>query len=165
MRIDTKATKLSGFELILKKVKKLKTDTIYTYGVFRDLRVNPDKLRTYISRMADRGVIIKTSRGHFYKPRNLTPVKRATREVKLNKKLFGNDLFWNVKDGFPLQTETLLHAYLTRYTRDDLMGLYLLFGYTRLVEESLKLYKKRTDSHYQKIRRVLMEFEKLRMGS
>lgn len=164
MRNDTKTTELASFDLILKKVKKLKTDTIYTYGVFKDLRVNSDKLRTYISRMADRGIIIKTARGHFYKPKNLTPVKRATREIKLNKKLFGNDLFWNVKDGFPLQTDTLLRTYLIHYTRDDLMGLYLLFGYSRLVEETLRLYKKRTDPHYQKIRRILTEFEKLRVG-
>ena len=164
MQTDTKMTELSGFELILKKVKKLKTDTIYTYRVFKGLPITPDKLRAYISRLADRGIIIKTVRGHFYKPKNLTPVKRATRKVKLNKKLFGNDLFWNVKDGFPLQTGTILHAYLTHYTRDDLMGLYLLFGYTRLVEESLRLYKKRTNPHYQKIRQILTEFEKLRMA-
>ena len=44
--------------------------------------------------------------------------------------------------GFMIQTDTLIHSYLRNYTEDHLMGLYSLFGYTRLVEESLKLYTK-----------------------
>ncbi len=79
------------------------------------------------------------------------------------KKLFSNDLFWNVKDGFRIKVDTLLKAYLRNYTQDDLMGLYSLFGYTRLVEESLKLYKDRRDKNYQKIRETLMQFERWRM--
>ncbi|GEM_PF-2499764 len=146
---------------ILKKNKSLKKDTIYTYQIFGD---PSDKLRVYISRLADRGAIIKIGRGRFYKPTNMVAVKRSSKELILNKKLFTNDLFWNVKDGFKIKTETLLKNYLQNYSQDDLMGLYSLFGYTRLIEESLKLYKNRRNSDYQKIREMLIRFEKWRMG-
>ncbi len=151
---------MSEFDKILKKVKKLKTDTIYSYKVFD---TQSDKLRVYISRLADRGIIVKSGRGRFYKPIQRAYVKRSMREIPLNKKLFSNDLFWNVKDGFRIKVDTLLKAYLRNYTQDDLMGLYSLFGYTRLVEESLKLYKDRRDKNYQKIRETLMQFERWRM--
>ena len=82
----------------------------------------------------------------------MVAVKRAAKEITLNKKLFSNDLFWNVKDGFKIKIDTLLKAYLTDYTQDDLMGLYSLFGYRRLIEESLKLYGSRRDDNYKKIR-------------
>lgn len=85
------------------------------------------------------------------------------KETSLNKKLFSNDLFWNVRDGFKVKTDTLLKAYLQNYTQDDLMGLYSLFGYSRLIEESLKFYGNRRDPNYQKIREILMQFEKWRM--
>lgn len=146
---------------ILKKNKSLKKDTIYTYKIFGE---PSDKLRVYISRLADRGAIVKIGRGRFYKPTNMVAVKRSSKELILNKKLFTNDLFWNVKDGFKIKTETLLKNYLQNYSQDDLMGLYSLFGYTRLIEESLKLYKNRRNSDYQKIREMLIQFEKWRMG-
>jgi hypothetical protein len=151
----------TDFNKILKKNKSLKKDTIYTYQIFGE---PSDKLRVYISRLADRGAIIKIGRGRFYKPTNMVAVKRSSKELILNKKLFTNDLFWNVKDGFKIKTETLLKNYLQNYSQDDLMGLYSLFGYTRLIEESLKLYKNRRNSDYQKIREMLIQFEKWRMG-
>lgn len=151
---------MSEFDKILRKVKKLKSDTIYSYKVFD---MQSDKLRVYISRLADRGIIVKSGRGRFYKPAQRVYVKRSMKEIPLNKKLFSNDLFWNVKDGFRIKVDTLLKAYLRNYTQDDLMGLYSLFGYTRLVEESLKLYKDRRDKNYQKIRETLMQFERWRM--
>lgn len=154
-------SQLSDFQEILKKTKKLKKDTIYSYRVFG----NPsDKLRVYISRLADRGVIVKVGRGQFYKPNNMVAVKRSSRELVLNKKLFTNDLFWNVKDGFRIRTDTLLKGYLQNYSQDDLMGLYSLFGYTRLLEESLRLYKNRRDPDYQKIREILMQLERWRIN-
>ncbi len=154
-------SQLSDFQGILKKTKKLKKDTIYSYRVFG----NPsDKLRVYISRLADRGVIVKVGRGQFYKPNNMVAVKRSSRELVLNKKLFTNDLFWNVKDGFRIRTDTLLKGYLQNYSQDDLMGLYSLFGYTRLLEESLRLYKNRRDPDYQKIREILMQLERWRIN-
>jgi len=155
------ASLLSDFEQILKKTKSLKKDTIYTYQVFGKPN---DKLRVYISRLADRGVIVKVGRGRFYKPNNMVAVKRSAKEVILNKKLFTNDLFWNVKDGFKIKTDTLLKNYLQNYNQDDLMGLYSLFGYTRLMEESLQLYKSRSNADYQKIREMLMQFEKWRVN-
>ena len=154
-------TVLSSFKKILKKTKSLKSDTIYSYKAFG---VPSDKLRVYLSRLADRGMIVKTKRGHFYKPKQMVPVKRAMKEVTLNKKLFTNDLFWNVKDGFKIKTDTLLKAYLQDYTQDDLMGLYTLFGYSRVIEESLKLYGSRQDPHYKKIREILTQFEHWRMN-
>ena len=153
---------LSDFELILKKNKSLKKDIIYTYKIFG----NPsDKLRVYISRLADKGAIVKVGRGRFYKPTSMVAVKRSSKKLILNKKLFTNDLFWNVKDGFKIKTDTLLKNYLQNYNQDDLMGLYSLFGYTRLMEESLKLYKKRSNTDYQKIREMLMQFERWRMDT
>ncbi len=151
---------ISTFEDILKKTKNLKTDTVYDYCVFGD---SSDKLRVYISRLADRGVIVKTQRGKFYKPKNLVAVKKSQKEIPLNKKLFSNDLFWNVKDGFIIKTDTLIKSYLQNYTEDDLMGLYSLFGYSRLIEESLKLYGDRQDTNYQRIRQILTQFEKWRL--
>lgn len=153
-------TVLLGFKVILKKTKSLKKDTIYPYQVFG---TPSDKLRVYISRLADRGVIVKVGRGRFYKPKNMVAIKRSMKEISLNKKLFSNDLFWNVRDGFKVKTDTLLKGYLQNYTQDDLMGLYSLFGYTRLIEESLKFYGNRRDPNYQKIREMLMQFEKWRM--
>lgn len=150
----------SDFKEILKKSKSLEVDTIYPYQVFG---TSSDKLRVYISRLADRGVIVKVGRGRFYKPKNMVAVKRSMEEISLNKKLFSNDLFWNVRDGFKVKTDTLLKGYLQNYTQDDLMGLYSLFGYTRLIEESLKLYGNRRDPNYQKIRELLMQFEKWRI--
>jgi len=149
-----------GFEEILKKTKSLSSDKVYPYQVFG---TSADKLRVYISRLADRGVIVKTGRGKFYKPKQMVSVKRSVKEIPLNKKLFSNDLFWNVRDGFKIKTDTLLKGYLQNYTQDDLMGLYSLFGYSRLIEESLKLYGNRRDVNYQKIRKILMQFEKWRM--
>ncbi len=115
--------------------------------------------------MADRGIIVKVGRGYFYKPTGMVAVKRSAKEVILNKKLFTNDLFWNVRDGFKIKTDTLLKNYLQNYSQDDLMGLYSLFGYTRLMEESLRLYKNRRNPDYQKIREMLMQFEKWRMDT
>jgi len=150
------------FKQILKKNKSLKKDTIYPYQI---LGKPSDKLRVYISRLADRGIIVKVGHRRFYKPTNMVAVKRSSKELILNKKLFTNDLFWNVKDGFKIKTDTLLKNYLQNYSQDDLMGLYSLFGYTRLMEESLKLYKNRRDSDYQKIREMLIQFEKWRMNT
>ena len=159
---NIKNTSLSlDFKEILKKTKSLKIDTIYPYRVFG---TPSDKLRVYISRLADRGIIVKVGRGRFYKPKNMVAVKRSMKEISLNKSLFSNDLFWNVRDGFKIKTDTLLKGYLQNYSQDDLMGLYSLFGYTRLVEESLKLYGDRKNPDYQKIREILMQFEKWRIA-
>jgi hypothetical protein len=160
MKNYDRVSELSGFDRILKKIKKLKSDTIYPRSL---LGGSSDKLRVYISRLADRGVIVKVDRGYFYKPTRRVAVKRSQREITLNKKLFTNDLFWNVRDGFQVKTDTLIKSYLQNYTQNDLMGLYSLFGYTRLVEESLKLYGNRNDVDYQKIREILLQFEEWRM--
>lgn len=161
MKNINKTSEMSDSNRILNKTKSLKSDTIYSYKIFGE---SNDKLRVYISRLADRGVIVKVERGRFYKPNNMVAVKRSAKEIPLNKKLFTNDLFWNVRDGFKIKTDTLIKGYLRNYSQDDLMGLYSLFGYTRLIEESLKFYKNRRDSDYQKIREILMQFEKWRIS-
>ena len=76
------------FEEILKKTKNLKSDTVYPYQVFG---ATGDKLRVYISRLADRGIVVKTGRGLFYKPSKMVVVKRSMKEIPLNKKLFSKD--------------------------------------------------------------------------
>jgi hypothetical protein len=154
-------TDITTFEQILKKTKKLKTDTNYTYRIFGKPN---DKLRVYMSRLADSGVIVKTRNGRFYKPKNMVAIKKAQTIVPLNKKLFSNDLFWNVKDGFKINVDTLIRSYLKEYTQDDLMGLYSMFGYTRLVQEALKIYRSRRDLNYQQIRKILMQFESWRIS-
>jgi len=151
---------LSDFSKILKKTKKLKTDTVYPFSI---LGKPSDKLRVYISRMADRGIIVKAGRGYFYKPNNKTVLRRSDDEMRLDKSLFVNDMFWNVKDGFKIKTEHLIKTYLLNYSHDDLMALYSLFGYSRLIEVSLEIYKDRKNPHYQKIRQMLMQFEKWRL--
>lgn len=160
MENSNNITNISLIEEILKKIKRLESDKIYSYKI---LNQNSDKLRVYISRLADRGIIVKTAYGRFYKPTRLTAIKRSTKEIELNKGLFTNDLFWNVKDGFKIKVSTLIRNYLKEYSEDDLMGLYSLFGYTRLIEESLKLYRSRRDEDYQKIREILMQFDRWRL--
>ena len=146
---------------ILKRIKKLKTDTLYSYGAIGG---GDDRTRVYVSRLADRGVVVKVGRGRFYKPSRKFPVKRAAKRIPLDKSLFANDLFWSVRDGFEIEISTLIESYLKRYTEEDLMGLYALFGYTRLMEEALKLYKSRSNPDYRKIREILLRFEKARTG-
>lgn len=160
MKNISNSTTISDFELILNKIKKLKVDTIYP---FKCLGKDRDKLRVYLSRLADRGVIIKSGRGYFYKPNNQTIVKRSQKEIALNKSLFDNDMFWSVNDGFKVQTDKLISAYLGNYTLDDIIGLYVLFGYSRLVEESLRLYG-RNSIHYKNIRAMLESCEKWRLN-
>lgn len=160
MKNISNSTTISDFELILNKIKKLKVDTIYP---FECLGKDRDKLRVYLSRLADRGVIIKSGRGYFYKPNNQTIVKRSQKDITLNKSLFGNDMFWSVNDGFKVQTDKLISAYLGNYTLDDIMGLYVLFGYSRLIEESLRLYG-RNSIHYKNIRAMLEACEKWRLN-
>ena len=155
-------TPVSYFKEILKKTKSLKVDTDYTFSVYGK---SSDSLRVYLSRLADRGIIVKTDRGHFYKPNNLVAIKRSTKETRLNKSLLTNDLFCNIKDGFKIKTDVLIREYLKNYSQDDLMGLYSLFGYTRLMEENLALYKNRRNTDYQAIRKMLIQFEQWRLAS
>jgi len=161
MKNSHQISEISASKEILKKIKNLKCDTVYSYRVFGEPN---DSVRVYLSRLADKGTILKVGRGLFYKPSNRVAIKRSAKEISLNKKLFTNDLFWNVKDGFMIKTDTLIKNYLKTYTQDDLMGLYSLFGYTRIIEESLKFYRSRQNPEYQKIRAILTQFEQWRMS-
>ncbi len=161
MKNTNKSTYLSDLDIILNKIKKLEIDTVYPIA---QIAQNNDSIRVYLSRLADRGEILKIKRGYFYKPTNKTLYKESNRTIPLNKSLFVNDLFWSVKDGFEINVSDLIRAYLNDFTEEDLMGLYTLFGYKRLMRENLKLYKKRTDESYQKIRSILERFEEWRLN-
>ncbi len=161
MKNIQKSSNLSDTNNILKKIKKLETDTVYP---ITQIAQKNDSARVYLSRLADRGEILKIKRGFFYKPTNKTLYKESNRTIPLNKSLFVNDLFWSVKDGFEINATDLIRAYLIDFTEEDLMGLYTLFGYKRLIKESLKLYKKRTDESYRKIRSILERFEEWRLN-
>ncbi len=151
---------LSAKEEILNKIKKLETDTIYSVA---KITKNSDANRVYISRLADSGHIVKSSRGCFYKPSNNTPYKKSNITIPLNKNIFVNDLFWSVKSGFKVNANELIKAYLIDWLEDDLMALYSLFGYKRVMGDCLKIYKNRTNMNYKKIRKILERFEQWRM--
>lgn len=160
MKNANQSTCVSDASNILNKIKKLKIDTVYPIA---QIAKNNDSTRVYLSRLADKGEILKVKRGYFYKPTNKTLYKESNRTIPLDKSLFVNDLFWSVKDGFEINTADLIKAYLINYTEADLMGLYTLFGYKRLVRDSLKIYKKRANEEYQKIRKILEQFEQWRL--
>lgn len=147
-------------DLILTKIKKLKIDIEYPIS---NISNHKDSHRVYISRLADLGVIIKTKRGFFYKPSNKTIYKKSNKTIPINKTIFINDLFWSVRDGYKIQSDTLIRRYLEQWSEEDLMALYKLFGYSRIIEESLKLYKKRTNEDYKNIRKILEKFDKWRL--
>lgn len=151
---------LSKMDLIVKKIKKLKTDIEYPIS---NISNNIDSNRVYISRLADLGVIIKVKRGFFYKPSNKTIYKKSNKTIPINKTIFINDLFWSVRDGYEIQSDTLIRKYLEQWSEEDLMALYKMFGYSRIVAESLKLYKKRTNEEYKNIRKILEKFDKWRL--
>ncbi len=155
-----KTKKPSAIDKILKKIKKLEVDKIYSVVQITN---NIDANRVYISRLADSGYIVKSSRGYFYKPLNRILYKKADKTIPLNKKLFSNDLFWSVRDGFHIESSALIEAYLLDWCEDDLMALYSLFGYKRIIKDTLKLYKNRTDPNYKRIREILERFEKWRL--
>lgn len=161
MKTIEKSTVISASKEILNKIKKLKIDAVCPIV---QIAGNSDKNRVYLSRLADKGEIVKIKRGLFYKPTNKTLYKESNRTLKLDKSIFVNDLFWSVKDGFEINAADFIKVYLLNYTEEDLMGLYTLFGYKRLVKESLKIYKKRTDENYKKIRTILERFEEWRLN-
>jgi len=160
MNETSKNTSGKVFEEILKKIKKLEVDVVYNVSKLSER--NPTR-RVYISRLADKGEIVKVKRGFFYKPTNKTIYKDSDLLVPLNKSIFVNNLFWSVNDGYMINAKDLIKAYITDYTEEDLMALYGLFGYKRIIKETLILYKKRTDENYKKIREILERFEKWRL--
>ena len=155
-----KVSNISAIEEFLNKIKKLETDKVYSVA---KVSGNIDANRVYISRLADSGYIVKYSRGYFYKPSSSTPYKKSDTTIALNKKIFVNDLFWSVKDGFKVNANELIKAYLIDYSDDDLMALYSLFGYKRVLGDCLRIYKYRTDANYKKIRKILERFERWRL--
>lgn len=152
--------KISAIEELLIKIKKLQVDKIYLVSKITN---NSDKNRVYLSRLADKGIVVKISKGYFYKPTSMTLYKKSDITIPLQKSIFVNDLFWSVGDGFKVNANELIKAYLLNPTEDDLMALYSLFGYKRLLHDCLKLYKVRTNSDYKKIRVILERFEKWRL--
>ena len=160
MENTSKTKNISSMDKILNKIKKLEVDKVYSVLKITN---NIDANRVYISRLADSGYIIKSSRGYFYKPLNRVPYRKSDKIIPLNKKIFSNDLFWSVGDGYEIDSDELIKAYLVDWCEDDLMALYSLFGYKRIIKDSLKLYKHRGDPNYKKIRIILERFDKWRL--
>ena len=160
MNNTIKSKRISGTEKLLNKIKKLQVDKIYSVTKISNKN---NQNRVYISRLADKGVIVKVSKGYFYKPTNKTLYKKSNTTVPLQKSIFVNDLFWSVGDGFEVNSDELIKRYMLNPTEDDLMALYSLFGYKRLLHDCLKLYKVRTNIEYKKIRAILERFEMWRL--
>jgi len=154
------SSQLSKQEQILKKLKKLKNDIEYSTSTISN-KLSSDSIN--ISRLADVGEIVKTRKGFFYKPTSKTIYKKSNKTSPLNKSIFINDLFWSVKDGFEVSSDDLIEKYLVEWNEEDLMALFGLFGYKRLLSATLKIYKKRTDENYKKIRTILERFDKWRL--
>jgi len=159
MNFNPKSTGVWSSDKILKKIKNLFVDKEYSYREFGTMN---SVSRTYISRLADRGEIVKLANGRFYKPSNRVLVRKATKVIKLDKSLFENDLFWSVSSGFEIKTDTLIKAYLENWSERDLSGLYTLFGYKRLLGDTYKLYKDRNNKNYKNIKKILLKFENWR---
>ena len=160
MKTADRTKETSALKIILNKIKKLKIDNEYSTSVISN-KLSSDSIN--ISRLADAGEIVKTKKGFFYKPTNKTIFKKANKVITLNKSIFINDLFWSVKDGFEINADDMIEKYLLQWSEEDLMALYGLFGYKRLLSASLKIYKKRTDENYKKIRKILERFDRWRL--
>jgi len=62
MKNTTNTPSVTEFGQILKKIKSLKKDTVYPYQI---LAKPSDKFRVYISRLADKGIIVKVNHKYF----------------------------------------------------------------------------------------------------
>ena len=68
---DKNPIKSTSIEL-LKKIKNLQCDKLYSVASFTK---KDDSSRVILSRLADSGIIVKYSRGYFFKPTNKTYTK------------------------------------------------------------------------------------------
>lgn len=133
---------------ILKKIKNLSIGKVYSYS---DLGHIGDKERVVISRIADRGVIVKAGRGKFFKP-GRSVYKRSDKTVAIDKSMFTHDLFWSISDGAEVSTELMITKYVESPYFKDIAALCHLFSYTRVLESALKVYSGRTSAGYQRVR-------------
>ena len=136
---------------LLKKIKRLNTQKIYAYSVIGN--VGP-KERAYISRLADRGEIVKHSRGKFFKP-GKSVYKFSDKSIAINKAMFTNDLFWSVGNGAEVKVDTLITRYIEVPRFKDISALYHLFGYKRVLAIALKHFKSRNDERFMLVRKEL----------
>jgi len=159
MSLKNNSTIVSVSSEILKKIKNLFIDKEYSYSALGNMN---SVSRTYVSRLSDRGEIVKLGNGKFYKPSSKVLVRKSTKLIKLDKSLFENDLFWSVSNGFEIKTDELIKAYLENWSERDLSGLYALFGYKRLLGDTYKMYKDRNNENYKNIKKILLKFENWR---
>lgn len=144
---------------ILNKIKKLECHKNYRITVLGEIG---SRERTIISRLADRGVIVKSKRGHFFKP-GRSIYKRSEKEITLDKSMFDRDLLWSVGDGAKVNAETVLAKYLESSSFKDIVALHRLFGYSRVLEAALIKFGSRNDPQYRLVREYLERSEKWRM--
>lgn len=148
-----------GSERILTKIKNLECHKEYRITVLGNIG---NRERTIISRLADKGVIVKSKRGHFFKP-GRSIYKPSEKEITLDKSLFERDLFWSVGDGAKVNAETLLAKYLESSSFKDIVALHRLFGYRRVLATALKKFGSRNDPQYRLVREYLERSEKWSM--
>ena len=148
---STQIENISLTDSILKKIKRLNTQKVYAYSVIGN--IGP-KERALMSRLADRGEIVKHSRGKFFKP-GKSVYKSSDRTVAINKSMFTNDLFWSVGNGAEVSVDTLIIRYIEVPRFKDISALYHLFGYKRVLATALKHYKSRNDERYMLVRKEL----------
>lgn len=135
----------------LSKIKKLKTATVYTYASLGGVG---DRGRVAISRLADRGIIVKAGRGRFFKPPK-SVYKNSEKTVRLDKSMFSYDLFWSVGDGAEVKVDTLIGKYIESPRFKDVAALYHLFGYRRVLTKALTQFGSRKDERYTRVREKL----------
>jgi hypothetical protein len=159
MKKMTSSTINTESKRILEKIKKLECNKEYRITLLGEIG---SRERTIISRLADKGVIVKSKRGHFFKP-GRSIYKRSEKEIALDKSMFDRDLFWSVGDGAKVNAETVLAKYLESSSFKDIVALHRMFGYSRVLEAALKKFGSRHDLQYRLVRSYLERAEKWRM--
>ncbi|MEN8147368.1 MAG: hypothetical protein ABFR02_07100 [Campylobacterota bacterium] len=142
---------ISSINDLLKKIKRLNRQKIYSYSVIGN--IGP-KERAYMSRLADRGEIVKHSRGKFFKS-GKSVYKSSDKSIAINKTMFTNDLFWSVGNGAEVKVDTLITRYIELPRFKDISALYHLFGYKRVLATALKHFKSRNNERYILVRKEL----------
>ncbi len=154
---DIKKENISDF--ILKRINRLNLEKVYTYAVLGN--IGP-KERVLISRLADRGEIVKAGRGKFFKP-SKSIYKESDTVITIDKTMFTHDLFWSVGDGAKVNVVTLIIKYIESPQMKNIAALYHLFGYKRVLSTSLKHFKNRNSEQYTQVRNALEKCAKWRL--
>jgi len=151
--------KINISKMVSDKVKHLHRDKLYTYSVFENI---PDKnrgaFRKAMSHIAKDGVIVKLSRGKFYKrgyrkeevPKNIIRIKamkenrkalrRKTIPAKLLRSILSSNLFWSNPTG-NIPIDNVISALIKAEAISDLDFVRFNYGDNRVIEVFLKNFK------------------------